>query len=84
MRKKFSIGEMFEKEGKKVGTSESRKVGKDKRSFSIEKNVVDDLEILAWYTEKSASQVVEEALKQYLSNNEKLLGKAKEIKRSKE
>jgi len=95
-RKKFSVREVFEKESKKVGTSEGRnigtsagrkvrisegkKVGKDKKSFSIEKGVVEDLEVLAWYTERSASEVVEEALRQYIASNKELLEKAREVR----
>jgi hypothetical protein len=83
-RKKFSLSEIFDKEGKKVGTSEGRKVGKDKRSFSIDKNIIDDIQALAWFEERSVSEMVEEALKEYLANNRKSLKRAKEFRRSKE
>jgi hypothetical protein len=82
-RKKFSVSEIFEKESGKVGIPESRKVGKSKKSFSIKRDVIEDLEVLAWYMEKSSSQVVEEALKRYIANNKKMLDKAREIREDK-
>jgi hypothetical protein len=83
-RKKFSVIDIFDKEeGKKVVTSDSKKVRKVKKSFSIRQNVFDDLEALAWYMEKSSSEAVEDALRAYIANNKKLLEKAKEIRASK-
>ena len=83
-RKKFSVIDIFDKdEGKKVVKSESTKVRKVKKSFSIRSDVFDDLEALAWYMEKSSSETVEEALRSYIGNNKKLLERAKEIKESK-
>lgn len=83
-RKKFSVIDIFDKdEGKKVLKSESTKVRKIKKSFSIRNDVFDDLEALAWYMEKSSSETVEEALRLYVSSNRKLLEKAKEIRESK-
>jgi len=83
-RKKFSVIDIFDKdEGKKVGKSESTKILKVKKSFSIRIDVFSDIEILAWYMEKSTSEAVEEALRLYTSSNKKLLEKAKEIRESK-
>lgn len=83
-RKKFSVIDIFDKEGgKKVVKSESTKVLKVKKSFSIRSDVFNDMETLAWYMEKSTSEAVEEALRLYLSSNKKLLEKAKEIRESK-
>ncbi len=83
-RKKFSVIDIFDKdEGKKVVKSESTGILKVKKSFSIRSDVFDDIEVLAWYMEKSTSEGVEEALRLYLSSNKKLLEQAKEIKESK-
>jgi hypothetical protein len=83
-RKKFSVIDIFDKEeGKKVVISESTKVRKIKKSFSIRQDVFDELEALAWYLEKSSSEAVEDALRVYIANNRKLLEKAKEIRESK-
>ena len=83
-RKKFSVVDIFEKdEGKKVLKSESTKILKVKKSFSIRSDVFSDIEALSWYMEKSTSEVVEEALRLYISSNKKLLEKAKEIRESK-
>jgi hypothetical protein len=83
-RKKFSVVDIFEKdEGKKVVKSESTKILKVKKSFSIRSDVFNDIEALAWYMEKSTSEKVEEALRLYISSNKKLLEKAKEIRESK-
>ncbi len=83
-RKKFSVIDIFDKdEGKKVVRSESTRILKVKKSFSIRSDVFDDIEVLAWYMEKSTSEGVEEALRLYLSSNKKLLEQAKEIKESK-
>jgi hypothetical protein len=80
-RKKFSVIDIFDKdEGKKVVKSESMKILKVKKSFSIRSDVFNDIEALAWYMEKSASEAVEEALRLYISNNKKLLEKAREIR----
>jgi hypothetical protein len=83
-RKKFSVIDIFDKdEGKKVAKSESMGILKVKKSFSIRSDVFDDIEVLAWYMEKSTSEGVEEALRLYLLSNKKLLEQAKEIKESK-
>jgi len=83
-RKKFSVIDIFDKdEGKKVAKSESTKILKVKKSFSIRSDVFSDIEALAWYMEKSTSEAVEEALRLYISSNKKLLEKAKEIRESK-
>ncbi len=83
-KKKFSVIDIFDKdEGKKVIKSESTKVLKVKKSFSIRNDAFDDIETLAWYMEKSTSEAVEEALRLYVSSNRKLLEKAKEIRESK-
>jgi len=83
-RKKFSVVDIFEKdEGKKVLKSESTRILKIKKSFSIRSDVFSDIEVLAWYMEKSTSEAVEEALRIYISSNKKLLEKAKEIRESK-
>jgi hypothetical protein len=83
-RKKFSVIDIFDKdEGKKVVKSESTRILKVKKSFSIRGDVFSDIEILAWYIEKSTSEAVEEALRLYISSNKKLLEKAKEIRESK-
>lgn len=83
-RKKFSVIDIFDKDdGKKVRKSESTKILKVKKSFSIRSDVFSDIEILAWYMEKSTSEAVEEALRLYTSSNKKLLEKAKEIRESK-
>jgi hypothetical protein len=83
-KKKFSVIDIFDKdEGKKVVKSESTKILKIKKSFSIRSDVFSDIEALAWYMEKSTSETVEEGLKLYISNNKRLLEKAKEIRESK-
>jgi hypothetical protein len=83
-RKKFSVIDIFDKdEGKKVVKSENTKILKIKKSFSIRSDVFSDIEALAWYMAKSTSETVEEGLKLYVSNNKKLLEKAKEIRESK-
>lgn len=83
-RKKFSVVDIFEKDvSKKVLKSESTRILKVKKSFSIRSDVFSDTETLAWYMEKSTSEAVEEALRLYLSSNKKLLEKAKEIRESK-
>lgn len=83
-RKKFSVVDIFEKDvSKKVLKSESTKILKVKKSFSIRSDVFNDIEVLAWYMEKSTSEAVEEALRIYISSNKKLLEKAKEIRESK-
>ncbi len=82
-RKKLSVVDIFGKEGKKVVESESKKVRKIKKSFSIREDVFDDLETLAWYMEKSSSEAVEEALRLYVASNKKLFEKAREIRESK-
>jgi hypothetical protein len=83
-RKKFSVIDIFDKdEGKKVVKSESTRILKVKKSFSIRGDVFSDIEVLAWYMEKSTSEAVEEALRLYISSNKKLLEKAKEIRESK-
>lgn len=83
-RKKFSVVDIFEKDvSKKVLKSESTKILKVKKSFSIRSDVFSDIEVLAWYMEKSTSEAVEEALRMYISSNKKLLEKAKEIRESK-
>jgi hypothetical protein len=83
-RKKFSVVDIFEKDvSKKVLKSESMKILKVKKSFSIRSDVFNDIEVLAWYMEKSTSEAVEEALRIYISSNKKLLEKAKEIRESK-
>lgn len=83
-RKKFSVVDIFDKDkGKKVIKSESTKIRKVKKSFSIRSDVFEDLEALAWYMEKSSSEAVEEALRSYIGNNRKLLERAKEIRESK-
>jgi hypothetical protein len=83
-KKKFSVIDIFDKdEGKKVVKPESMKILKIKKSFSIRSDVFSDIETLAWYMEKSTSEAVEEGLKLYISNNKKLLEKAKEIRESK-
>jgi hypothetical protein len=83
-KKKFSVIDIFDKdEGKKVVKSESTKILKIKKSFSIRSDVFSDIETLAWYMEKSTSEAVEEGLKLYISNNKKLLEKAKEMRESK-
>jgi hypothetical protein len=83
-RKKFSVVDIFEKDvSKKVLKSDSTKILKVKKSFSIRSDVFDDIEALAWYMEKSTSEAVEEALRLYISSNKKLLEKAKEVRESK-
>lgn len=83
-RKKFSVIDIFDKdEGTKVVKSESTRILKVKKSFSIRSDVFGDIEALAWYMEKSTSEAVEEALRLYISSNKKLLEKAKEIRESK-
>jgi hypothetical protein len=83
-RKKFSVIDIFDKdEGKKVVKSESTKILKVKKSFSIRSDVFSDIEALAWYMERSTSEAVEEALRLYTSTNKKLLEKAREIRESK-
>ncbi len=83
-RKKFSVVDIFDKDdGKKVVKSESTRILKVKKSFSIRSDVFGDIEALAWYMEKSTSEAVEEALRLYTASNKKLLEKAKEVRESK-
>ncbi len=83
-RKKFSMVDIFDKDdSKKVLKSESTKILKIKKSFSIRSDVFDDIEALAWYAERSTSETVEEALRLYLSSNKKLLEKSKGVRESK-
>ena len=83
-KKKFSVIDIFDKdEGKKVVKSESTRILKVKKSFSIRSDVFSNIEVLAWYIEKSTSEAVEEALRLYISSNKGLLEKAKEIRESK-
>jgi hypothetical protein len=83
-RKKFSVVDIFDKdESKKVGKYEDSSSKKVKKSFSLRPDVFNDIEVLAWYMEKSTSEGVEEALRLYISSNKKLLEKAKEIRESK-
>ncbi len=78
------LGDIFRDVGKKISKSGAEREVKGRKSFSIDKYVIDDLETLAWYMEKSSSEVVEEAIRVYVENNSKLLEKAKEIKPSKQ
>ncbi len=82
-RHQASLSEIFRDVGKKVGQSERETEVKGRKSFSIDKGVIEDLETLAWYMEKSASEVVEDALKNYISSNNHLLEKAKEVREAK-
>ena len=83
-RKKFSVIDIFDKdESTKVVKSESKKILKVKKSFSIRSDVFSDIEVLGWYMEKSTSEAVEEALRLYISSNKKLLEKAREVRESK-
>jgi hypothetical protein len=82
-RHQASLSEIFRDVGKKVGQSERETDVKGRKSFSIDKAVIDDLETLAWYMEKSASEVVEDALKSYMTSNSHLLEKAKEMREAK-
>ena len=77
------LGDIFRDVGKKINKPSAEKEVKGRKSFSIDKNVIDDLETLAWYIEKSSSEVVEEAIRVYIADNKKLLEKAKEIKEAK-
>jgi hypothetical protein len=77
------LGDIFREVGKKISKPGPERETKGRKSFSIDKYVIDDLETLAWYMEKSSSEVVEEAIKIYIENNNKLLEKGKEIKASK-
>jgi hypothetical protein len=54
---------------------------KKKRSYSVDMGVCDDLEVLAWYTGRSSSSVVEELVRRYLSQNRAVLEKAREVRR---
>lgn len=82
-RHQTNLSEIFRDVGKKVGQSEREADVKGRKSFSIDKDVIEDLETLAWYTEKSASEVVEDALKSYMASNSHLLEKAKEMREAK-
>jgi hypothetical protein len=82
-RHQASLSEIFRDVGKKVEQSERETDVKGRKSFSIDKNVIEDLETLAWYMEKSASEVVEDALKSYMTGNSHLLEKAKEMREAK-
>jgi hypothetical protein len=82
-RHQASLSEIFRDVGKKVEQSERGTEVKGRKSFSIDKNVIEDLETLAWYMEKSASEVVEDALKSYMASNTHLLEKAKEMREAK-
>jgi len=82
-RHQTNLSEIFRDVGKKVGQSERETDVKGRKSFSIDKNVIEDLETLAWYMEKSASEVVEDALKSYMTSNSHLLEKAKEMREAK-
>lgn len=78
------LGDIFRDVGKKISRSGGEREVKGRKSFSIDKNVINDLETLAWYMEKSSSEVVEEAVRVYIENNSNLLGKAKDIKDAKQ
>ena len=52
---------------------------KGKKSISIEKELIEELELLAWYQRKTHSEIVEDALRMYLSQNQKMIKKAKEV-----
>jgi hypothetical protein len=52
---------------------------KGKKSISIEKELIEELELLAWYQRKTHSEIVEDALRMYLSQNQKVIKKAKEV-----
>ncbi len=83
-KSQLGLGDIFRDVGKKISKSRSEKEVKGRKSFTIDKDAIDDLETLAWYIEKSSSEVVEEAIRIYIDNNKKLLEKAKEIKDAKQ
>jgi len=83
-KSQFGLGDIFRDMGKKISKSSTGKEVKGRKSFTIDKDVIDDLETLAWYIEKSSSEVVEEAIRIYIDNNKKLLEKAKGIKDAKQ
>lgn len=83
-KSKLGLGDIFRDVGKKISKSGTEKEVKGRKSFTIDKGVIDDLESLAWYMERSSSEVVEEAIRIYIETNKKLLEKAKEIKSAKQ
>jgi len=83
-KSQLGLGYIFRGVGKKISKARSEKEVKGRKSFTIDKDTIDDLETLAWYIEKSSSEVVEEAIRIYIDNNKKLLEKAKEIKDAKQ
>ncbi len=53
---------------------------KKKRSYSVDRRLCEDLELLSWYQGRSSSSVVEELLRQHLQQNRALVAKAREIR----
>ena len=53
---------------------------KKKRSYSVDMKLCEDLEILAWYTSRSSSSVVEELIRKHLQHNKSVLLKAREVR----
>lgn len=55
---------------------------KKKRSYSVDMEVCEDLELLAWYQHKSSSSVVEELVRRYLANHREEVDKARVLQSS--
>jgi hypothetical protein len=52
---------------------------KKKRSYSVDMGLCEDLELLAWYQDRSSSSVVEELIRKHLQHNRALLQKARDV-----
>lgn len=53
---------------------------KKKRSYSVDMQLCEDLEILSWYMARSSSSVVEELIRKHLQHNKSVLQKAREVR----
>ena len=83
VKKKLRMKELFEEDEKTVIKDISNNVlpkEKGKKSFNMHKDVLDDLELLAWYYDRTYSEIAEEALRNYLTKEGKVLSKARELR----
>lgn len=81
-RKKFSVKKIFKRDDMAVLQEDENTViqkEKGKKSFNIEKDVLNDLELLAWYFNKTYSEVAEEAFKTYIEHKKEVVKKAREM-----
>ena len=63
-----------------VAPSSEDRHPKKKRSYSVDMKLCEDLELLAWYQDRSSSSVVEDLMRRYLSQHRLLVDKAREVK----